>query len=415
MYKFDKRVLIVSFARAVEMFSLSFLVVVLPLFIAGEYISINQLLHITLFGIQITEEFLIGIALSTSILISSLGQPIIGRLSDKIKNRKLFIIIGFSLLLISTPFYLTIESYFGVLVLRFVQGIAGAISVPAAAALVNDYSIESNNYGENFGFYNTFRLLGFGIGPLIAGIIIERGPYNVYSYSLSGIDASFYFVIFSVFIALSLVLLFIKEPEQNINKTQNNTDLKDIIHTKQFKTILILSFATFWLASSINIFATLEVQVNNRFAQGATWFGIQFSAALLANTVTQIPIGSIVDKYNTKPFIVLGFIILIPSITFQGFATTSEQILILRIIQGLSVSIVYIPTISYTGELGGSDSGGLFLSVLSSSFALGLAVGPLLSGILFTIGGFSLPFVFAGVFSTIGLLIIITSMPKNDL
>ncbi len=414
MYKLDERVLIVSFARAVEMFSLSFLVVVLPLFIAGEYISTKELLNMSFFGIKITNELLIGFALSAAILISSFLQPFIGRLTDKIKKRKLFIIIGFSLLLISTPFYLTIESYFGVLILRIIQGIGGAISVPAAAALVNDYSIESNNYGENFGFYNTFRLLGFGIGPLIAGVIVEQGPYKIYSYPISGIDASFYFVIISIFIALLLVLFFIKEPDENINNTKNKK-LNDIIHTQQFKIILILSFATFWLASSINIFATLEIQVNDRFMQGATWFGIQFSAALLANTLTQIPIGSITDKYNTKPFIIIGFIILIPAITLQGFATTSEQILILRIIQGISVSIVYIPTIAYTGKLGGSDSGGLFLSVLSSSFALGLAVGPLLSGILFTLGGFSLPFVFAGVFSTIGLIIIINYMPKNDL
>jgi len=285
--------------------------------------------------------------------------------------------------------------------------------VPAAAALVNDYSIELNNYGKNFGFYNTFRLLGFGIGPLIAGIIIENGPYEILNYQITGIDASFYAVIIFIFIALSLVILFIEEPKRETD-TKESSSIYNIIHTSEFKIVLILSFATFWLASSVNLFATLEIQVNDRFSQGA-WFGLQFSAALLANTISQIPIGSIVDKYNTKPFIIIGFILLIPAITLQGFATTSEQMLLLRMLQGLSVSFVYISSIAYTGELGGSESGGLFLSLLSSSFALGLAVGPVFSGILFTLGGFSLPFIFAGICSTIGLIIIVILMPKNDL
>ena len=414
MYKFDNRVLIVSFARATEMFSISFLVVVLPLFIAGDAIPIEYLLNINIFGIQMSQELLIGIALSSAILISSIGQPIIGRLTDKIKKRKQFVIVGFSLLFISTPFYLTIESYGSLILLRIIQGVAGAISVPAAAALVNDYSIESNNYGKNFGFYNTFRLLGFGIGPLFAGIIIENGPYEILKYSISGIDASFYAVIISIFIALSLVILFIKEPKRKTN-TEESYSIYEIIYTSEFKIVLILSFATFWLASSINLFSTLEIQVNNRFSQGATWFGIQFSAALLTNTISQIPIGSIVDKYNKKPFIIIGFILLIPAITLQGFATTSEQMLLLRLLQGLSVSFVYISSIAYTGELGGSESGGLFLSLLSSSFALGLAVGPVFSGVLFTLGGFSLPFIFAGICSVIGLIIILLFMPKNDL
>jgi len=409
----DRRVAILSLARAVETFSISFLIVVLPLFIASDRIHTDGLTAQEIVGMPITDELLIGLALSAAILISSMGQPVAGRVTDILHKRKIFMVIGLSLLAVSTPFYLVVESYTGILVIRIIQGIAGAFAIPAAVALINEYSIPNNNRGENFGIYNTFRMVGLGLGPIIAGVIVTEGPYAILGYTIPGIDAAFYFTVVFVVVALALVLLFIEDPPHTIGSDSSSKTIRDIIRTPEFELVLVFSFATFWLAASINVFSTLEVQVNERFNQTATWFGIQFAAAILANVIGQIPIGRASDVYRKRPFILAGFLLLIPSITLQGFVLTTLQMTGLRALQGISVALVFIPTLAYVGELAGSEQGGLYLSVVTSSFAFGLAIGPIAAGVLFTIGGFSLPFVVAGVCSLVGLCLVGILLPKD--
>lgn len=407
---YDKKILTISLTRGIEMFSASILVILLPIYISSDQIITDYFTQKSIYGFDITEEFIIGIALSMSIFISAILTPYFGRFSDKIKRRKIFIIIGLLILLISTPAYFYIESYYAILGLRIIQGISGALIAPVALAMVNEYA--KINKGESFGHYNTIRLSGFALGPLIAGFIISNGPYNLFNISISGIDTAFYSIILFISVTLILFFLIVEEPRYE-NKAANNVSIKDVISTKNFKIVLIFAFATFWLSASINMFATLEHEINSKFNQSTTWFGLQFSAALLANIISQTPIGKAVDKYNKKPFIVIGFIILIPAVTLQGFASTPIQMTLLRVFQGLSVALVYIPSLTYIGEIANQNNSGFYLSFMSASFSLGLAIGPVASGILFSLGGFKLPFISAGVFSLIGLIIIVILTPKK--
>jgi MFS family permease len=412
---FDKRILTVSLARGIDMFSISILVVVLPLYVAGDQIIIDYLTKKSILGFPISREFLIGVAFSISILVSAILTPYFGRISDKLQKRKIFISLGLILLIVSMPLYFYAQSYYTVLGLRLIQGISGALVAPASLAMVNEYAKDNNNHGESFGYYNTIRLIGFGIGPVVAGFVISQGPYTVFSKQISSIDATFYIMMAFIIIAFVLLQFFVDEPKfksDTSNKKQNS--IRNIIHKKEFKFVLIFALATFWLSASINMFATLEHEINTRFDQSSTWFGLQFSAALLANIITQTPIGKASDKYDKKPFIILGFIILIPVITLQGFAMNSQQMIILRLLQGMSAALVFIPSLTYVGEISDSETSGFFLSLMSASFSLGAAIGPLASGILFTLGGFELPFITAGFFSLFGLIVIIMLTPKIE-
>jgi MFS family permease len=81
----DRRVLTLALARTADAFGNSFLIVVLPLYIAGP-IDLGDPGDLggvpgPLIG-SLTEALAIGIALSTFSFASSLAQPLVGRLSD---------------------------------------------------------------------------------------------------------------------------------------------------------------------------------------------------------------------------------------------------------------------------------------------------------------------------------------------
>jgi MFS family permease len=409
----NKKILLLSIARAIESFGVSFLVVVIPIYISGDQIADISMIGSSFFGLEITIELLIGVAISTAALVSSLGQPIGGSLSDRYKKRKIFVIMGLFLLAFSVPFYLVVDSYQSIIILRIVQGISGALLIPGIAAMVNIEALKDSK-GESFGIYNTFRLIGFGLGPIVAGGIISYGPYDLRLVQFTGIEFAFVVTILAALISLFLVILFVEESSIDEDAQKKDVPIMEVIKTSKFKYIIVLAGTNFLLAASIAVFVTLEGPVMERFDQTTFMFGLQFSAAIIANTISQTPVGRISDRRGRKKFILLGFLILIPSITIQGFVNSSYQMLVARLIQGVSVALVFAPSLALGGELADEDkNSGLFLSVLTGSFGLGIAVGPTASGILFSLGGFSTPFIFSGIASFIGFTVVYIYLPDK--
>lgn len=409
----NRKILLLSIVRAIESFGVSFLIVVIPMYISGGRVSSGLLDGQSILGLEITVELLVGVAISTTALVSSLGQPVGGSLSDRLNKRKIFILIGLGLLTITVPLYLVVDTYSEVIVLRVAQGIGGALLVPAVASIINIEAIKGSE-GENFGLYNTLRLIGFGTGPIVAGGVISFGPYNLRVVELTGVEAAFSVTVVASLISWLIVLIFVEETTVDEVPDEDRESLWNVVRTDNFKYALVLAATNFLLAASIAVFITLEEATLERFDQTTFMFGLQFSAAVLANTFAQTPIGRLSDRRGRKSIILVGFLILIPSITVQGFVTTSLQMLVARIVQGVSVALVFAPSLALAGELADDKNSGLYLSTLTGSFGLGIAVAPTAAGVLYSIGGFSTPFVYSGVAGIFGLILVFLLVPEDS-
>lgn len=409
----NRKILLLSIVRAIESFGVSFLIVVIPMYISGGRVSSGLLDGQSILGLEITVELLVGVAISTTALVSSLGQPVGGSLSDRLNKRKIFILIGLGLLTITVPLYLVVDTYSEVIVLRVAQGIGGALLVPAVASIINIEAMKGSE-GENFGLYNTLRLIGFGTGPIVAGGVISFGPYNLQVVELTGVEAAFLVTVVASLISWLIVLIFVEETTVDEVPNEDRESLWNVVRTDNFKYALVLAATNFLLAASIAVFITLEEATLERFDQTTFMFGLQFSAAVLANTFAQTPIGRLSDRRGRKSIILVGFLILIPSITVQGFVTTSLQMLVARIVQGVSVALVFAPSLALAGELADDKNSGLYLSTLTGSFGLGIAVAPTAAGVLYSIGGFSTPFVYSGVAGIFGLILVFLLVPEDS-
>jgi MFS family permease len=417
----DRRVLTLGMARMADALGNSFLIIVLPLYIASGQISLDGIAGARILGFVLREETLIGLVLSLFGLLNSFGQPITGRLSDRTGQRRAFVLVGLAIFAVGSAIYPFVTSYWAVLLARAFQGIGAAFTVPATVALVNDYAVSDRERGGNFGVFNTFRLVGFGFGPIVAGIVITGGlaAEEVTSYvlpgwlgplaggSVSGFVAAFAVAVAGAIVSFILVVVYITDPPNVADAASKNLSVAVLDPDgRGLDPVFVLGVGTFFMATTIALFATLEGPIRARLDETTLAFSVQFAAVVIANVLLQVPVGRASDDYGRRPFIVAGFVVLIPAVFAQGLVTTPMTMLAARFIQGIAVALVFAPSLALAGDLAGDRGSGTTLSVLTMAFGLGVAVGPLASGVLYNLGGFSTPFFVGGTFSVVALALV---------
>jgi MFS family permease len=414
----DNRVLSLAFARMANSLGNSFLVIVLPLYIASGEVSLAGL-------DGFSTELLIGVVLSLFGLLNSSLQPFTGRASDRAGKRKVFVLAGLVVFGVGSSIYPFVTSYWAVLGARALQGVGAALTVPIVLALVNDYS-DGTGRGNDFGIFNTFRLIGFGFGPILAGLLITGGfgsgtvvSYDLLGATVSGFDAAFAIAVIGAIVAFVLVTLLVSDPEATEADASDDLSIAVFGDEQLFDPVFVVGVGTFFMATGIAVFATIQEVVNTQLSQGPFLFSVQFSAVVIANVLFQVPIGRASDRIGRRPFLVAGFALLVPSLALQGFVpafaaglpatvfgvgTGSLVMLALRLLQGVSVAMVFAPGLALAGDLAKKGQSGTTLSVLTTAFGFGIAAGPLISGALVGIG-FAWPFLVVAGMAAVAFVI----------
>jgi MFS family permease len=424
----DRRVLALAMARMADALGNSFLIIVLPLYIASGQVAIDGIVGGQVLGFTLTEEFLIGLVLSLFGFLNSFGQPVTGRISDRVGARRPFILGGLVVFGVASAAYPFVESYAAILLVRAFQGLGAALTVPATVALVNDYAESDSERGGNFGVFNTFRLIGFGFGPIVAGIVIAGGfgsetvtQYVLGSVVLSGFNAAFGIAVLGAVVSFALVVWLVDEPPRSEADAADNLSVDVFDPDGGLDTVFAVGVGTLFMALTIALFATLQEPINTALGQGSTLFGLQFSAVIAANVLLQVPIGNWADEYGRRPFLVAGFAVLVPSVLAQGlvplFTTPGTLVgpglmLVARLLQGVAVAMVFAPGLAVAGDLAREGQSGTTLSVLTMAFGLGVAFGPLVSGFLFSFGLVA-PFAFGAALSLLALVIVVTQVEET--
>ena len=415
----DRRVIVLALARMVGAAGNSFLIVVLPLYIASDMIDIGPLLGtevgVGAASVTVTEPLLIGLVLSLFGFLNSLSQPVTGRLSDRMGVRRPFVLIGILLLGTASALYTVANVYWQLVVLRAIQGFGASLIIPATVALVNEYASADADRGGNFGVYNTFRLIGFGFGPVLAGAVVEAGPYDLSLIGLpvvDGFDAAFIAACGGAYLSFALVLLLVRDAAES---SEASDDLSIRVRgegDRLLDPVFALGLATVAMGLCIALYATLQTQVNARLDQAPLWFGLQFAAVTIANVLLQVPVGQASDRIGRRPFLLAGFVLLVPTTLLQGIVTDSIVMTVVRLAQGVAVACVFAPSLALAGDLAREGESGTTLSVLTMGFGFGIALGPLASGWLVGFG-FIVPFAVGAGIAVVAFAAVVTQVEET--
>lgn len=114
----------------------------------------------------------IGFLLSVNMLLMSLLQKVIGRISDKLGRRLIFIMSGMLLGALSLGLIPFCHNFTQLLFLNLLMGFGGALAFPAAMALMVEHG-RQEGMGSAMAYFNMALSMGMIVAPLFSGLIMD--------------------------------------------------------------------------------------------------------------------------------------------------------------------------------------------------------------------------------------------------
>ena len=146
-----------------------------------------------------------------------------GILSDRLGRRRMLIFSA--IVFASAPFlYLLVTNIYQLAAIRFYHGLATAIFVPVAMALVSD--LFQKERGEKIGWFSTYTLVGRFMAPIIGGAIIGAMVISPgFSYKIV------YIVCGITGVLVLLLALMIQDSDVHKNNNHSWAETTDIFKT----------------------------------------------------------------------------------------------------------------------------------------------------------------------------------------
>ena len=318
-----------------------------------------------------------------------------GALSDRLGKRKIFIVIG-SLGSAISYWLMTIVPDYGLLLLfRFVQGSFTVMSWQILLTLVLDLSVPEYR-GRNMGIFGIFLALAMGFGPMMGGIIAGLGVFM--PYYTSTVLSIVVFVFSLSILPEPKDLLFSPSLSESISLVQRKPELI-IPGIFNFVDRLHMGFALFILQMFIPIVLGLGPELR----------GMILGIYALPFILLQYPVGKMSDKYGRlKPLIVgsIGFGIVLCFVGIFGsinFGVLAIMFMVLGIFSGLTTS----PAMALVGDIAKQSDNAAAMGYFNFMGNLGIALGPIIGGILVNYTDFVITFIIAGLIEIISLAFIL--------
>ncbi len=319
---------------------------------------------------------------------NAIVTPIFGRLSDR-KGRKLFISVGLLCYTIISASFIWADTVPQLVLIRFLQGIAGGMILPIAQAYIGDISPEGEE-GKWMGYFNAAFFTGFGIGPLVGGTLTEHFGMTTAFALMSGLNLL-------AFLTVTIFLPEIKErktassPRPSFIKMGRSAMVKGLFSYRLSSALGRGAFATF-----LPIFAALYLGLS------PSLIGVLLAANLLLMSLLQVYSGNIADRFNRRALIVAGSLINLAYLALIPLTDSFGQLLAICILGGLGGAISLPAASALTVEEGRKFGMGSTIAIFSIAFSIGMTIGPLLAGMIADFADINSVFYFAAAMGLIG-------------
>jgi MFS family permease len=327
--------------------------------------------------------------------VASISKYFFGTYSDYLKKRKIFVTLGYSFGAVSKLFIGLAFGWQMVLFARFTDRLGKGLRTAPRDSLLLENSTPQNK-GYIFGFHRAFDSLGAVFGPLLALVILYLLHDNL--------RLTFFFAFIPAFIAVLLLIFFVKEKKREVEKRGNkffkinfkNMDLR-------LKLFLLISFI-FAAGNSSDAFILLQAK-----NLGLTTTAVVLTYVLynISQTIFATPAGILADKFGARKIFAGGLFVFSLVYLLFGLINSSLWIWFLFPIYGIYIAATDGVSKAYLSEFIDKKESGTYFGAYYTLMAIGTFFASIVGGLLWHFISPHATFLYGSLLSFIAFLILI--------
>ncbi|HEY5593870.1 MAG TPA: MFS transporter [Nitrospiria bacterium] len=337
----------------------------------------------------------IGLIVGISTVTGILFKLPAGTVSDLLGRRRL-LFIGLSVFAVAPYFYFGVTQVWQLIVLRAFHGLATAIFAPVAMAVVADLFREGR--GEALSWYSSFSQAGRLSGRMIGGYLLVW----------AGFEQTF--AVCAV-IGLVLIILFSNlrlpedQPASSLTRHESSRALvQGLREVGGDRRVLVTSGMEAILMTASGALMAFLPLYGIAVGLHAGEVGLLFGAMGLASILAKPAMGRISDRIGRRPLIVAGQLICAAVMIAIPWTAGFVGLLLLSLLFGFGEAVIGSSTSAMVADRCKEKSLGSAMGVFGTIMDIGHAAGPILTGFLIGISGYT------GAFGGIGILLVVVTV-----
>lgn len=341
--------------------------------------------------------YIVGIVEGAADSTASLLKVVSGYWSDKIKRRKPFVLIGYSISTITKPLFALATTWPVVLFVRVIERIGKGLRDAPRDAIVAE-SVDKRYLGKAYGFQRAMDSLGSVLGGVLAFLLLP-----IYGYK-----NLFLFAFIPGVIAVFAILLVQEKKKINekVEKINFKVSFKELPRNLK---LFILAATVFALGHFGYAFLLLKAK-NVGFADNTAI--LLYVLFYVTCTLVTIPAGILSDKFGRKPLLVLSYFLFIFTSFGLIFAEGWWIMLLFFAVYGVFFAIMDSVQRAFVVDLAPKHLKGTALGTFHTAIGLVALPGGYIAGLLWDKISPEATFIYAILLSLVSLLFFV--LVKNN-
>ncbi len=272
------------------------------------------------------QAYIVGLVEGAAETTASLLRIVSGYWSDKVKKRKPFILLGYSLSTITKPLFAFANVWFFVLFVRVIERIGKGIRTVPRDALIAESSDETVR-GKAFGLQRAMDGIGSMLGAVLAFLLLP----------VLGFRNTFLFAFLPGILAV-VAILFVKEKRAPVSALNTNISIKlSFSELSQNLRVFILASSLFSIGHFGYAFLLLRVLDIGLSNETAIFLYMLF---YLSHSLFSVPLGIVSDRIGRKAVLSMGYALFIALAVGLYFARDIYSLLICFLAYGLFFAMI---------------------------------------------------------------------------
>ena len=340
----------------------------------------------------------LGLTFSVFAIVQTFVGPFAGRLSDRY-GRKPFIVAGLLIYLVAALGYLTATSFYQVIAFRAFSGLGTSLIFSVARAYVGDMTPKGQE-GRWLGVFATADIIGFGTGPLVAGVFREF------------IGFKSVFVAMAAMMGLSATILLFWLPRHSPQEILRRADRKlygaplTVSFATALRDRLVLAVTTHQGLLSLSMgasFSFLALRLEEGLGIGPLLIGIAFATQDITGGLAQPIFGRMADRYSRRALVSIGLLVNAALLACVGIVPSYWLMVVVLMSMGASGAISQVASGAIQVLAGRRVGMGTELGLGSASNGAGIVIGSVVSGFIVDAQGLAAAFFLGGAVMAAGV------------